>query len=142
MKVTFTILSRLVLVILIFSGCANWGGNNPVGITGGSDQGYGEAKDLDLPSVGSGSEASLIGSWRHEYSSGEYEIITFNQNGKFSMSYYDDGFLQFSFSGNYSTSGTSITLFVEGQPLSGNYSIQGDELTLYLPGDSQTYYRI
>ncbi len=42
-------LTSVSLVMLFMFGCANWGGNNPVGVTGGSDQGYGMANDIKLP---------------------------------------------------------------------------------------------
>jgi hypothetical protein len=132
----------LSLAMLFMFGCANWGGNNPVGVTGGSDQGYGKASDLGLPSAGSSSSSNLIGSWRSDYGGGDYETITFTDNGKFNLAVFENNDLDFSYSGNYTTSGNSITLYIEGNPYSGTFSVQGDVLTLNIFNESQTFYRL
>jgi len=142
MKKFIWCLTSLSIAMLFMFGCANWGGNNPVGVTGGSAEGYGLANDLKLPESSSGSSSDLIGSWRHDNGGGDYEIITFNSNGRYSIASYENNSLEFSYSGNYSTSGNSITLYIEGDPYSGTYSIRGDELTLNILGENQTYYRI
>ena len=136
---SMTILS---IAMLCMFGCANWGGNNPVGVTGGSERGYGQASDLGLSSPSSSSSSNLVGSWRADYGGGDYETITFTANGKFTIAVYDKNDLEFSYSGNYSTSGNTITLYIEGQPYSGTFSVNGDVLILTIFDDSQTYYRL
>jgi hypothetical protein len=130
------------IAILFMFGCANWGGNNPVGVTGGSEQGYGTTSDLNLPAPVPGSSSDLIGTWRADYGGGDYELLTFTANGKFNIAVYDNNDLDFSYSGNYSTSGNTLTLYIEGQPYTGTFSVRGDVLTLSIFDDSQTYYRL
>lgn len=142
MKRTISVITSISLAMFLLVSCANWGGNNPVGVTGGSEQGYGESSDLNLPSSGSESAVKLIGTWRHDYGGGNYEILEFKSNGRFEIAAYENNNLEFSYSGNYTVSGNTITLYIEGQPVTATYSISGDRLTLFLGGNPTTYYRV
>ncbi len=52
---------NVAMILLFIVGCANWGGQNPVGVTGGSESGYGKNQDLNLPAPQSGSGQDIIG---------------------------------------------------------------------------------
>jgi hypothetical protein len=141
MKKIFYASTGILLTVLLLVGCARWGGNNPVGVTGGSEEGYGEFKDLGIISS-SGSSAQLVGTWRHDYGGGDYEILEIQSNGRFQISVYDNNNLELEYSGNYTVSGNTITLWIEGQPVTVNYSLDGDFLTLFFEGEQTTYYRV
>lgn len=137
MKKFIIFFSTALVISIIFTGCGNWGGNNPVGVTGGSGQGYGENSDL------LGTKSLLVGSWRHDYYN-DYEIITFSSNGAWESKYYDDGYLEYHFTGTYSVSGNELTISVGGMSfITYTFSVNGDELTLVHPNyGSVTYYRV
>jgi hypothetical protein len=139
---TISVITSISLAMFFLVSCANWGGNNPVGVTGGSDQGYGESSDLNLPSSGSESAAELIGTWRHDYGGGNYEIFDFKSNGRYEIYFYENNNYEFGYSGNYTVSGNTITLWVEGQPMMVTYSLKSNRLTLFLEGNPTTYYRV
>ena len=135
-------IAAVTFVIWFMCGCANWGGNNPVGVTGGSDQGYGQSGDLNLPSTGSESASQLVGSWRYDHDRGEYEIIEFKSNGRYSFRYYENGEYIIGISGNYTVSGNTLTIWYEGEMSMMNFEVDDDSLTLYRGGEVITYYRI
>ena len=139
---TISVITGISLAIFFLVSCANWGGNNPVGVTGGSEQGYGESGDLNLPSSGSESAEKLIGTWRHDYGGGDYEILEFKSNGKYEVEFYENNDYEFGYSGNYSVSGNIITLWIEGQPITVTYSLSGDQLRLSQGGETAIYYRV
>lgn len=65
--------SYKLILVLTFAllACSKWGGNNPVGVTGGVTA----WQNLSSGNDGS-STSSLIGSWRYD-SDNYYEILTF-----------------------------------------------------------------
>jgi hypothetical protein len=83
MKKIICITTSIFLAMLFMAGCANWGGNNPVGVTGGSESGYGESSDLNLPPSGSQPSGQLVGTWRHDYGGGDYELLEIKSNGQY-----------------------------------------------------------
>ena len=139
---TISVITSISLAIFFLVSCANWGGNNPVGVTGGSEQGYGGSSDLNLPSLGSESAEKLIGTWRHDNGGGDYEILEFKSNGKYEFSFYENNDYEFGYSGKYTVSGNTITLWIENQPFALTYSLNGDQLRLSQGGEIATYYRV
>ncbi len=139
---TISVITSISLAMFLLVSCANWGGNNPVGVTGGSEQGYGQSGDLNLPSSGSESAVKLIGTWRYDYGGSNYEILEFKSNGKYEVEFYDNNDYEFGYSGNYTVSGNKITLWVEGKTMMVTYSLSGDQLTLFWEGNPITYYRV
>ena len=139
---TISVITSISLAIFFLVSCANWGGNNPVGVTGGSEQGYGESSDPNLPSSGSESPEKLIGTWRHDYGGGDYEILEFKSNGKYEVEFYENNDYEFGYSGNYTVSGKTITLWIENQPFTLTYSLSGDQLRLSQGGETAIYYRV
>lgn len=143
----FKILIALAFLSSVLSiQCSKLGGTDPVGVTGGSDSGYGIFNDIWRTGSGSGNGSgvnpNLVGSWRHEYAGDDYETITFYSNGSFQISYFQEGFSG-TIDGTYSVSGNQITLYIEGETIIITYSLSGDELTLFLQGEgSVVYYRI
>ena len=138
MKKFIILFSTALLISLIFTGCSGWGGNNPVGVTGGSEQGYGQG-------TGAGENLTilLIGTWRHDYSSHEYTTITFSSNGDWDYKHYYYDNLYDHDVGTYSVSGNKITITEEGYSVTVTFSINGNELTLTYPGENPiTFYRI
>jgi hypothetical protein len=137
---TYSIISLFFTILII--GCAQWGGDNPLGITGGSEEGYGQGSDLNLPDPSGGSNSNLVGSWRYNYpDSYDYMTWTFNANGNLEVRYHLDG-EDFSLFGTYSTSGNAITINLFQEPVDGTYSINGDQLTIYIEGDVIILYRV
>ena len=134
-----------VLVSLLFAfmlmGCAHWGGDSPLGITGGSDGGYGENSDLNLPNPSNGVDTELLGNWRYNETQNTYSLFTFNSNGTFSFEAYYRETSIYGFSGDYSTAGDELTLNYNSQSVTISYSIHGNRLTLYFEEDTQTYNR-
>jgi len=126
-----------VLILLFIVGCANWGGNNPLGVTGGSENGYGKNQDLNLPTSNGGGSQNLIGTWRSDTGADDYEIIIFNSNGTYDVRIYEDGIFQFGLSGSYTVSGNQITLEYEGEFIVLFYTLSDDRLIL----NGVTYYR-
>jgi len=126
-----------LLFTFMLGGCAQWGGDNPVGITGGSDEGYGQSGNLNLPQNGS----DLVGSWRYDISESRYQIWTFSVNGNLTVIYYNNDQINTQH-GTYTTSDNNISLFVGQQTLNGTFSIQGNHLTLYFGQDSLTLTKV
>ncbi len=119
------------LFILIITGCAQWGGDNPLGITGGSEEGYGQNNDLYLPdpSAENTLDPELLGRWINNISEAEYEIWTFNSDGTMRTVYYQDSY-NFTINGTYYTSAGSITINSSNEIMTGSYSISGNRLTI------------
>ncbi|TFH01293.1 MAG: hypothetical protein E4H13_05285 [Calditrichales bacterium] len=142
MKNKISVITFIALAMLLIIGCANWGGDNPMGITGGSEQGYGKSNDLDLPAPESGPAENLVGTWRHNFAPGEYEIIEFKSNGKFTIDYYENYRRQYEISGNFTTSGKTLTFWIEGQPSEATYTLINDRLSLTLQGETTIFDRV
>ena len=131
-----------VVLVFIISGCGQGSGDNPVGVTGGSANGYGsqyESEGDNGSNGGNGSDNELIGKWRHDYDAGEYETFSFSSDGTFYYEYYYNYQLDYSFSGTYSVNGNQLTM--EGMP-PVTYSISGNTLTISFQGEEIHYYRV
>ena len=132
-----TCLSFTIMIV----GCAQWGGDNPIGITGGSEEGYGQNGALNLHQPSDGNNPDLVGSWRYIISQSSYTIWTFSSNGNFTVTSYYGETITTRY-GSYSTSGESISITIQQQSNTGTYSIQGNHLTITLGGDSTTLTRV
>lgn len=145
MKKAFAYISIAMMVSLLVVGCGHRSGNNPLGVIGGGEDGYGS-----LGSVGGGSfnggggqhDASLVGTWRWEGTDNNYELLTFTSNGTFVANYYVGGELFLTVNGTYSTSGNTLTFFIEGESGEATYSIVGNTLTITEDGDTTVYTRV
>ena len=132
-------LCGLVVFLVLFSGCGQFSGHDPVGVTGGNESGYGTARSMDAEVDGNGGgqiDANLVGTWIYDDYDME-EIWTFNSNGTFVYSYYWYGELEMYENGTYSATGSQLT--IDGDTVT--YSINGNMLTMYWNGYSTTYYR-
>ena len=135
--ISFLIVS--LLAILICS-CAQWGGDTPLGITGGGSEGYGKNNDLNLPDISGGVDPELVGSWSTPEAY-YYAVFTFNADGTFSIAEYYGGDLDEITEGTWSVSGSNITLTVDGYSEVIPYSINGDILTVDYHGDTVVLHR-
>jgi hypothetical protein len=130
------------LFFLLIIGCAQWGGDTPLGITGGSEDGYGKTGDLAAPATSDGQvDDQLIGSWRSAAGGSQYTILTFYANGDFEIDYYYQDQYWYGLEGTYSVSGNMINMYFDGDSDSGTYSITGNRLIITTDGRSTTYYR-
>lgn len=130
--------SYKLILVLTFAllACSKWGGNNPVGVTGGVTA----WQNLSSGNDGS-STSSLIGSWRYD-SDNYYEILTFYSDGNFSI-YINDYGNEETLNGTFSVSGNQLDIYINGIKITFTFSINGNVLTLVnADGDSFTYYKI
>ncbi len=110
-----------LLAILILSTCAQRGGNNPVGVTGGSEGGYGHSRDYYRESSSFQNDDNLYGVW-----SDNGETVTFNTNGTFEIKSEKK-----TSAGTYNTLKNTLTLnFEEGFSITYSYSLSKDRLVL------------
>jgi hypothetical protein len=114
------------LLIFLISACSQWGGDNPLGITGGSKEGYGQNGDLFLPGE---IDQEILGSW---IISGEisYQIFTFYADGTFSIENYLEDQLARTVSGLWGVSGHELTLRSGGKSEVYRYQVNSNELIL------------
>lgn len=118
-SINFSIVSLLVIFMLF--GCAQRGGYNPLGVTGGSDDGYGKSRDLYRQSSSFQNNDNLYGVW-----SENGETVTFNTNGTFEIN--SDKKISV---GTYNIIKNTLTLnFEEGFSTTYEYSLTEDRLVL------------
>jgi hypothetical protein len=134
----------LLLLALFLTNCGQLAGENPVGVTGGNDNGYGSTGSGLWPGGGGGGGGgSIVGRWRADYPDGSYEILNFSSNGDFQVLDYDrNGILLFSFSGTYSVSGNQLTLMTSAGNVTITFSISGNTLTIFFDTGPVAYRRI
>jgi len=137
----YFIISALFIFLLI--GCARWGGDNPLGITGGSDQGYGQNNDLNLSDTSAVKtiDPLLLDTW-YRYNYYMIGAITFNANGTFNAA--GDIIISHNqyINGTYFTSGYTITFNLNRVSHTGTYFINEIEhqLTINIDGESMSLY--
>ncbi len=121
----------------MISACAQWGGDNPLGITGGSKDGYGQNGDLFLPGE---IDQELVGSW---IINGEisYQIVTFYADGTFTIEYYLEDQLARTVSGQWGVSGNELTLRSGGKSEVYRYQLNNNQLTLSFGKEQIVLYR-
>jgi hypothetical protein len=128
------------IFVFMLIGCAQWGGDNPLGITGGSKQGYGENNDFSLPETSGEIDPNLVGKWS---SYGDIFIIVFDfyADGTFTREEYYDRESNGSAEGTWSVSGDILTLRSSGDTQVYTYFINDNQLTLFYGDYVLVFYR-
>jgi hypothetical protein len=131
-----------ILLSFMITGCARWGGDNPVGITGGSEQGYGQNNNLNLPdtSIQKTIDPELQGSWIY-LNSDSWIAITFYANGAFNIREISDATIHEEIYVTYFISGNTITLIINGKSETNAYSIIADQLLITIDGKKMLFDR-
>jgi hypothetical protein len=129
----------LILFMLLLS-CSQWGGSNPVGVTGGSNSGYGENE----ASTPANSQQLLIGIWKNtnQEDAEDYTILTFHASAQIIYTIYQNGNVYDYFQGTYSVNGTILQVHIGEEILTYTFYIQNDKLYLTLEDEVYIYYRM
>ena len=115
------VLIASLLAILILSTCAQRGGHNPVGATGGSDGGYGYSKDYYRESANLQENDNIFGIWNSDNST-----VTLNADGTFEFKSNQEISI-----GTFSKSKDTLTLNNEdGTTKEFKYDLDRDHLLL------------
>ncbi len=119
-----TVLSVIAVLLVIFLNCGQYESNNPTGVTGGSESGYGEPLIRPLT-------PAIHGCWRWEHEIyDESEVYNFHADWTFETCYrwtYDDQCR----SGTFSISGDTLYLQWSGGSFrTFTYSLENQTLTL------------
>jgi hypothetical protein len=141
MRKAFIYISIAFAISMIAAGCGFLAGNDPLGITGGGENGYGSL----TPWWGhSHYYESLSGNWRHNQGDGGYEMLSFDQDGMVRVRIYNSsGNLQFSQEGNCSISGEEIHFDIAGwNPLPGTFSVDKTSLKLTRGTETTVYQKM
>jgi len=112
-----------LLVIVIFSTCAQRGGNSPVGVTGGSEGGYGQSKDYYRDSYYRSSqiEENIYGVWTDGT-----ETLTLTAEGSFEIESIDQAS-----AGTFSKTEETLTLiYKDDLSITYIYQLTKDRLIL------------
>lgn len=117
---------------LFLAGCGHYEGSNPVGITGGAEDGYGGGllEVFQNENGGNGGyDSQLVGDWY--YMSGDYMFIyTFQSDGDINIVVMVEYSTVAELSGTFSSSGNQLTMRLDGEVSVYTYSIQSNRLTL------------
>jgi hypothetical protein len=127
----------LLLGFALLAGCGHLVGNNPEGVTGGHENGYGSG--WGASSSGYYPDAALFGIWNRNDASDILETISFLQDGQYSYQRYENGSLASSGNGAFSVNGSSITIILDGAQRDGSFSINGDVLNLTIDGVTEVW---
>jgi len=112
-----------LLVIIIFSTCAQRGGFSPVGVTGGSEGGYGYSKDYYRQSSYYQYDEIVYGVWTDDN-----ETLTLNTEGSFELKSDE----QISI-GTFNITEDTLTLkYKDGTTSTYKYTLTNDRLMLNL----------
>jgi len=136
-KIVINLLIFFIPIVMI-SSCANWGGENPVGVTGGSGSGYGEMENWN-PATDFN---QLVGSWRFDYDDGDYIIFTFSADGSLVIDQYVNYDIYNTIISNYTVEEDILTITLYGENIQYTFSISGNILTLYIGGEQMNFYRV
>ncbi len=142
MKFNKLIYIGLLLCIIIIAGCGQGGHITAVGITGGSDDGYGKRTDIagtqndDNPNQ---TNQNLVGTWRADYDAGAYQLLIFYADGRYETSFYISNQLQDIYHGSYTATSNAITF--DGSD-TFSYTIVGNTLTIDFGDYSMSYYKV
>ena len=110
-----------LLAILILSTCAQRGGHNPLGVTGGSDGGYGYSRDYYRESSSFQGDDNIYGVWADNNAT-----VTLNTDGTFEIKSDEKTSV-----GTYNTLENTLTLnFEEGFSITYAYSLSKNRLVL------------
>ena len=116
---------------VIILGCGQNKGSNPVGVTGGSENGYGIGvlNSQFAPVGGREFDQKLFGDW--QYQAGNiFRAYTFQSEGDLIIVSYVGANFQGDYSGNYYTNGNQLVLHYANKTYYYTYSVEGDKLTL------------
>jgi len=117
-----------IVSFLLLLGCSQWGGSNPVGVTGGSNSGYGgETSQIDISVDYS---QLIIGTWRAVETSTEgttTTTITFDEDNEVNININDNGYNDYLY-GTYTLNANRLTLLIDGETIIMTCSIRGDKL--------------
>jgi len=140
MKRLIVLISAVFLGLLIISSCGELAGNDPEGVTGGHEGGYGS---FGMGYSGEGYEF-ILGNWQHTENQGDYYILSFNSDGTLNTEFFDaSGSSLYSQTGTFNISGNRIDLNVEGwQTGSGTFAVEGNTMTLTKDDTSTDFQRI
>ncbi len=116
----------LVLAVSLVLGCGHLAGNDPVGVTGGQQNGYGGFGIPFFP----GGTIDILGAWHQNGSQGDYNIVTFSGDGTVSVVTHS-GTTQTTHNGTYFVSGSRLDINVSGwQSGSGIVTINGTSMNI------------
>jgi hypothetical protein len=125
----------LFIAIPLLLGCGHLTGNNPEGVTGGHEGGYGSFGT----SFSGGYYPDLLGAWHQDAAGGMQNIITFRIDGLVNV---DLGADQSSRNGSYLVSGNRLDINVYGwQSGSGEFVIDGNTMTINFSDGAVTLQR-
>ena len=133
MRNTIILVSAIFVGLLLISGCGYLAGNDPEGVTGGHEGGYGS-----FGTNYNGGYEDLYGDWRHNNQSGDYEVLTFHSNAEARIELFNaDGNSQAIHGGSYAISGNRLDMSINGW-MSGSFTLSINDNTLTIAGDSQS----
>jgi hypothetical protein len=140
MRKTIIYISIAITISLLASGCGFLAGNDPLGVTGGGENGYGSL----TPWWGHSHYDSLLGNWRHNQGNGDYEILSFDQDGMVRVREYNSsGTMQDSHEGTCNISGDEIHFDIAGwNPLPGTFTVDKTSLQLTRGMETTVYQKI
>jgi len=134
-------LSFLLLFAVLSIYCSQWGGSNPVGVTGGSSTGYGDQSN----NIPYDNLSLLVGSWKSidDIESFEYIVFTFYANSQVkitlkSKTSEDD----FSYWGSYEVNMDELILSIEDDTVVYSFFIVNDILYLTIGGRTSAFKRV
>jgi hypothetical protein len=135
-----SILIISIISLFLISACGQRGGNSPLGVTGGGDDGYGSyGSDYDW-----GYYYAILGSWQHDQAPGGFEVVTFSSEGVINVEFFDKaGHSQLTEKGSYLISGKRLYIKMPGWNLgAGTFEVADNLLVLNKDGDSISYKKI
>jgi hypothetical protein len=139
-----SVLSVILILALFGLHCGTGGGGNPVGVTGGSSDGYGSKNfgpaESEQPGPGpdNGGSSDIYGTWiAFDYEYGYTEMLTINPDGTYELE-ISIGYYTFTVTGYYSFDGEE--LLIDGEP--ATYSLVGDTLILQMYGYPIVFTRV
>lgn len=128
----------VLFTLAVFVGCGQIRGNNPIGVTGGGDDGYGST-DASSPRI----DPRLVGRWtEHAHYDDEY-FLTLNMDGSGIYEEWIFGGPVDSTRGTWSADGIRFQVNIERfNPRSGFYEVSPEELTLIAGERRYSYLRV
>jgi hypothetical protein len=110
-----------ILLVFLLAGCAQRGDHNPLGITGGSDGGYGRSQDLYRESSSIQDDNNIYGLWANNNLT-----VTLNSDGTFELK--SDQKINV---GTFIRLKDTLTLkFRDGSSITYSYTLTKDRLVL------------
>ncbi len=128
----------LLLAVSLVLGCGHLSGNNPEGVTGGQQNGYGS---FGTPFIPDGT-FEILGAWRQDGSQGDYNIVTFRGDGTVTVDSYV-GSSQATRNGTYNVSGSRLDVNVSGwESGSGIVTLNGSNMNIAFDSGTLTLQRV